>query len=89
MMTPWKAMSMPMPPAKTPSEALRGLRFMTSPSASSIPSASAGRESVMRLIHSSWTGWKMVKPISVATNTERTSAMLADSRNWMTLRMLS
>ena len=43
----------------------------------------------MRLIHSNWTGWKMVKPMRVATNTERTSAMLADSRNWMTLRMLS
>ena len=70
---PWKTMSTPMPPAKTPSEALRGLRFMTSPSASSMPSA----------------GWKIVKPTSVATKTESTSAMFAESRNWMTLRMLS
>ena len=62
---------------------------MTSPSASSMPSASAGKQSVIRLIQSSWTGWKIVKPIIVATNTERTSAMLAESRNWMTLRMLS
>ena len=82
-------MSIPMPPAKTPSVALRGLRFMMSPSAPSIPSASAGKQSVTRLIHSSCTGWKMVKPTSVATKTESTSAMLAESRNWMTLRMLS
>ena len=29
------------------------------------------------------------KPMSVAMNTEKTSARLAESRNWMTLRMLS
>ena len=54
-----------------------------------MPSASAGKQSVTRFTHSSCTGWKMVKPMSVAMNTEKTSARLAESRNWMTLRMLS
>ena len=89
MIRPWTTQSRPILPAKTPSLALRGLRFMMSPSASSMPSASAGKQSVTRFTHSSCTGWKMVKPMSVAINTENTSARLAESRNWMTLRMLS
>ena len=78
-----------MPLAKMPSWELRGLRFMMSGSASSMHMASAGRESVMRLIHSRCVGSRMVKPMSDATNTAMTSARLDESRNWMALRMLS
>ena len=89
MMTPCTMQSRPMWPAKTPSEAFLGFLCMTLPSASSMPSASAGKQSVTRFTHSSWTGWKIVKPMSVAMKTENTSARLAESRNWITLRMLS
>ena len=50
MMRPWTTVSRPMLPANTPSVALRGLRFITSPSASSMPSASAG-EAVGHEVH--------------------------------------
>ena len=68
---------------------LRGGRCMTPFSASSIPRATAGRVSVIRLIHRMWTGFRMENPISVAENTASTSARLAESRNWMVLRILS
>ena len=87
--TPWKMVSTPMPLAKMPSVELRGLRRMMSGSAASMHMARAGRESVMRLIHSRWVGSRMVKPMSDATNTTTTSARLDDSRKAMALRMLS
>ena len=46
------AQSMPIPPAKIPSLLLRGLRFIISGSPFSRPSASAGKQSVIRLIQS-------------------------------------
>ena len=58
-------------------------------SASSMPSASAGKQSVTRLIHRRCTGSRMVKPSSVAAKMDMTSLMLEDSRNWMALRILS
>ena len=62
---------------------------MVSFSASSIPREIAGKQSVIRLIQSRWTGFKIVKPISVAANTEITSARFAESRNCIALRILS
>ena len=72
-----------------PSVVLRGGRFITSGSAFSMPSARAGKQSVIRLMNSRCTGCSSVKPISVAKNTPSTSLMLEASRNWMALRMLS
>ena len=81
-------MSTPMPPAKMPALAERGRCCMMSGSAGSMPSASAGKQSVTRLIHSRCTGWRMVKPMSVAAKMLMTSLMFEPSRNWMALRML-
>ena len=82
-------MSKPSPPAKMPSFELRGLRFMMSASPCSMPSARAGKQSVIRLMNSRWTGLSRVKPSRVAQNTPSTSLMLEASRNWMALRMLA
>ena len=82
-------MSKPMPPAKMPAFAGRGLRFMMPGSAFSMPSASAGKQSVTRLIQSRCTGSRMVKPSSVEIKMDSTSLMLEPSRNWIALRMLS
>ena len=82
-------MSNPIPPEKIPAEALRGMRFITSRSAASMPRAKAGRLSVIMLIQSRWTGCRITKPISVAVKMLSTSLMLEPSRNWMALRMLS
>ena len=89
MMNPWKMMSKARPPLKMLSFLSRGGRCMTSFSASSMPSAMAGKVSVIRLIQRMCTGLRMEKPISVAANTASTSARFADSRNCMALRMLS
>ena len=80
---------MPTPPEKMPSLAERGGRRMMSGSGRSMPRARAGKQSVMRLMNSRWTGLSRVKPSSVAKNTPSTSLMLLASRNWMALRMLS
>ena len=58
-------------------------------SAASVAIASAGSESVMRLIQSRCVGSSIVKPTRDATKTEMTSARLDESRNCMHLRMLS
>ena len=54
---------------------------MISGSPRSIPSASAGKQSVIKLIHRRCTGSKMVKPSRVATKMVSTSAKLEDSKN--------
>ena len=61
---------------------------MTSGSAFSMPSASAGKQSVTRFIHSRCTGSRMVKPSMVAKKMLSTSLMFEPSRNWIALRML-
>ena len=58
-------------------------------SASSMPMASAGKQSVMRLSHRRCVGSRMVKLKSEDAKTATTSARLEDRRNWMALRMLS
>ena len=78
---PWYTISLSMPPAKTPSLALLGFCFMESPSASSRPSASAGSESVMRLIHRRCAGLRIVKFSIVASRIDSTSLTLVASRN--------
>ena len=87
--TPCSSTSMPRPPEKMPSEALRGFRDMMSGSAGSMPSARAGKQSVIRLIHSRWAGLRTVKPSMVAEKIASTSARLEESRNPMAFRMLS
>ena len=62
---------------------------MMSASGFSMPRDRAGRQSVIRLIHSRWTGWNMVNPKRVAKKMDSTSDRLEASRNWMALRMLS
>ena len=71
------------------SRALRGGRDMMSSSARSIPSASAGKQSVSRLIHSRCTGSRIVKPSIVAAKMLSTSLMFEPSRNFTARRMLS
>ena len=68
---------------------MRGLRFMTLPSASSMPSASAGKQSVRRLIHSRCTGSRIMKPSIVAVKMLSTSLMFEPSRNLIARWMLS
>ena len=82
-------MSPPTPPAKMPSVVLRGGRFIMSFSPFSMLNASAGKESVTRLIHNRCTGFKIVKPMRFAKKIAKTSLKLEASRNWMDLRMLS
>ena len=65
------------------------MRCIKSGSPFSRPRARAGKQSVMRLIHSRCTGSRITKPMSVAKNTLSTSLILEPSRNWMALRMLS
>ena len=54
-----------------------------------MPRATAGRVSVIRLIHRMCTGRRMEKPIRVAEKTASTSARLAESRYCTALRILS
>ena len=61
---------------------------MISGSAFSMPSASAGKQSVTRFIQRRCTGSRMVKPIIVAKNMLSTSLMFEPSRNCIALRML-
>ena len=82
-------MSLSIPPANTPSLALLGFCFIESPSAFSRPSASAGSESVIRLIHSRWAGLRIVKFSIVATRMDITSLTLVASRNWIAFLMLA
>ena len=58
-------------------------------SASSMPSASAGKQSVTRFIHRRCTGFNIVKPMSVAAKMLITSLMFEPRRNWIALRILS
>ena len=71
------------------SRALRGGRDMTSGSARSMPSASAGKQSVKRLIHSKCTGSRIMKPSIVAVKMLSTSLMFEPSRNLIARWMLS
>ena len=88
-MSPWAMMSTPVLPAKRLALDLRGFFFMTSLSASSIPRESAGRLSVTRLIQRIMSGERNVFPhMTVAMNRHSTSAMFADSRNWIAFLML-
>ena len=67
----------------------RGLRFMSSPSAFSMPRARPGSVSVIMLIHSSWTEVRMVKFRMEAKKMISTSARLVESWNCTTFMMLS
>ena len=62
---------------------------MTFGSARSMPSASAGKQSVRRLIHSRCTGSRIVKPSIVAVKMLSTSLMFEPSRNLIARWMLS
>ena len=62
---------------------------MVSGSAGSRPNASAGKQSVIRLIKSRCTGLSSVKPSMVAKNTPKTSLMLLARRNCMVFLILS
>ena len=81
-------MSESMPPAKTPSRALLGFCFMASPSPSSIPSARAGSESVIKLIHSRCAGLRIVKFSIVAMSIDSTSLIFVARRNCIDFLML-
>ena len=78
-----------MPSAKIPALAGRGGRRMMSASPFSTPRDRAGKVSVIRFTHSRCTGFRMLKPRRVAVKMVTISLMLAPSRNWMALRMLS
>ena len=62
---------------------------MRSCSPSSMPSASAGKVSVMRFIHNKCMGRRSVNPNMVAANTAITSARLLESKNCIAFRILS
>ena len=81
--------SIPTPLENIPSCVLLGLRFMISSSASSVPKAKAGKQSVTRLIHNKCTGSKISKPNKVAMKIHNTSLKLDPSKNCIALRILS
>ena len=72
------------------SSAPRGARSITRGEPRSTPSARAGGPSVTRLIHRSWSGSRAgFGEMSAVVKTIRTSDMLHDSRNRITLRRFS
>ena len=81
-MAPCQARRNANPWAKRLSWAARGLSFMIPSSTGSIPRASAGRESVTRLSHSSCTGTSGIcaKSSTVAKKMVIISPMLQESR---------
>ena len=79
--SPWYATAKPSPSAKIPSLEGRGLRCMMSFSGFSIPSANAGKQSVIRLIHKRCGALKIVKFNMVAIKMDNTSARLEASKN--------
>ena len=72
---------MPSPPAKIPSSFKRGFLLMISLSGFSSPSARAGKQSVTRLMKRRCGAWRIVKFITDAKKTERTSERFEPSRN--------
>ena len=63
--------------------------FIMSSSAFSVPRAKAGKQSVIKLIHNKWTGFKITKPTNVAKNIATTSLKLDDNKNWIDFLILS
>ena len=78
-----------MPPANTPSRGSRGGRRMMSGSLFSMPSASAGKQSVMRFIQSRCTGSSIVKPMSVAEEYGKHFGEVGGEENCIALRMFA
>ena len=78
---PCQITSVPKPLANIPSLESRGGCFIASSSPSSIPRAIAGKESVIKFIHSKCTGFNIVNPNKVATKIAITSDRFEASRN--------